>query len=671
MVVGLTPPQPPPIWTHTPGDVIRLTREAIDKDREVQDRVAKLPASKCNFDTVFLVLARSDSDLSVATEPLSFYQHVSTSKELRDASNEAEILVRDFGVESSMRIDVYNAKVAAQKNIESSGKELKQEEQRLVEKMVQDGTRAGLFLPEADRERLTEWKKELSQVCLEFNKNFNEENLYPRRAQGVPEDVISGYPKREEGSKELYDVTHRTPDIIPLFKYAESAETRRRAWESFDSRLDLNAPLLDRALELRRKIAALLGYNTWADYKTEVEMVKSGDNFLSDLEQKLRPLGAQERETLLKLKADELKAIGEPFDGELYQWDYRYYDRLYIEKTLSLDDALVKEYFPVSVVVPAILEIYQDLLRVRFHEVKDAQTWHPDAQMFAVWAEDAKDESDFMGYCYLDLFPRASKYSHAAVWPLLHGCLLSDGRRLYPLSAMVANLAKPTPERPALMRHDDVVTFFHEMGHVFHELLSRTQFARFHGTNVARDFMEAPSQMLENWCWEPKVLEKMSRYYKTNEPLSPELIKKIVQRRYVNVGLFYLRQVFFARFDLHVHTHKDQQDVTAVWNDMKDRISLFKGGKRSAGQGSFAHLIRGYDVGYYGYSYSLVFAADMYRTVFKEDPLDATRGDRYRKSILLPGGSREELDSLEEFLGRPANSDAFILELFGGSESRV
>jgi Zn-dependent oligopeptidase len=240
--------------------------------------------------------------------------------------------------------------------------------------------------------------------------------------------------------------------------------------------------------------------------------------FLTDLEQRLRPLGVQEREKLLKLKADELKAKGEPFDGEFYIWDYRYYDRLYLEKSLSLDDALVKEYFPVSVVVPAILEIYQNLFGVRFHEIKNSQTWHPDVQVFAVWAADAKDESDFVGYCYLDLFPRGmsplfchhpsaeltaqleSKYGHAAVWPLLPGYLHSDGKRTYPLAAMVANLAKPTPDRPALMRHDDVVTFFHEMGHVFHGLLSRTQFSRFHGTSVARDFVEAPSQMLENWC---------------------------------------------------------------------------------------------------------------------------------------------------------------------------
>ncbi|KAH9986700.1 Metalloprotease [Russula vinacea] len=659
-MANLTPP-------NLPRDVLNLTKEAIKKDREVQDKVAKLPASECNFDTV--ALATSDAEFTEITEPLSFYQNVSPSKTLRDASNEAEQLVQDFGVESSMRIDVYNAKVAAQKNIEASGKKLNPEEQRLVEKMVQDGTRAGLGLPEADRERLTVWKKELSQVCLEFSatEKFNEEkgivSFTLEELKGVPEDVISGYAKRTEGDKVLYDVTHKTPDIFPLFKNAQSAKTRRRAYESYEARLELNAPLLDRALELRRNIAALLGYKSWADHVTEIKMYFQ---FLADLEQRLRPLGVQERETLLQLKAEDLKDKGEPFDGNFFIWDYRYYDRLYLEKTLSLDEALIKEYFPVSVVVPAILEIYQNLLGVRFHEIKDTQTWHPDAQVFAVWAADAKDESDFVGYCYLDLFPRESKYSHAAVWPLLPGYIRPDGKRMYPLAAMVANLAKPTPDRPALMRHDDVVTFFHEMGHVFHGLLSRTQFSRFHGTRVARDFVEAPSR-----CWRI-VLKKVSKHYKTNEALSTELSQSsfkgvLLRCRYVNVGLFYLRQLFFAWFDFEIHTSKDKQDATALWNDLRERVSLVKGGKRSAGQGSFGHIVGGYDAGYYGYTYSLVFAADMYATVFKSDPLDPARGDRYRKSILQPGGSREELDSLKEFLGRPPNPDAFVEEIFGKS----
>ncbi|KAI8969624.1 Metalloprotease [Trametes punicea] len=673
IMASLNPPQAAPKWTHTPDSVLKLTKDAIAEYRALEDRVAALKPEECTFESVFLTLAHGENKFNAIVEPLSFYQNVSPSKELRDASNEAEVMVRDFGVESSMRIDVFRAKRAAERNIKDSGKKLSPEEQRLVEKMILDGTRAGLALPDAEREKLTQLKKELSQACLEFSKNFNEENgvvsFTLDELKGVPADVISGYTKRTEGDKEVYDVTFKTPDIFPLFKFAENPETRRTAYERFENRLAINASVMSKFLDLRRQIAKILGYPTWADYITEVKMVKNAKGvreFLTDLEQKLRPVGLKDRETLLALKKKEHEEKGLPFDGEFYLWDYRYYDRKYLEESLSLDDQLVKEYFPVSVVVPAILEIYQNLLGVKFIEM-NGETWHPEVQQFAVWEKDAKDESGFVGYCYLDLFPRPSKYSHAAVWPLLPGYEKEDGSRSYPLTAMVANLAKPTPQKPALMRHDDVVTFFHEMGHVFHGLLSKTKFARFHGTSVAGDFVEAPSQMLENWCFEPKVLERMSSHYETKKSLDADLIQKIIKSRYVNVGLFYLRQLFFANFDLKVHTDQEPADYTKLWNDMRENISLVKGNNLGAGQGTFNHIASGYDAGYYGYTYSLVFAADMYATIFKPDPLDPARGQRYRQKILLPGGSRDEIDSLKDFLGREPNSEAFVKELFGQS----
>jgi len=330
---------------------------------------------------------------------------------------------------------------------------------------------------------------------------------------------------------------------------------------------------------------------------------------------------------------------------------------------------LVKEYFPVSVIVPQIIHIYQDLLSIKFVEIK-GENWHPEVQKYSVWKKDAKSSEDFIGYCYLDLFPRTAKYSHAAVWGLIPGYVKPDGNRHYPTVAMVANLAKPTPERPALMTHDDAVTFFHEFGHAVHGLLSKTEFSRFHGTSVARDFVEAPSQMLENWGWEPKVLKKISSHYKTQEPLPDDLIQRLVKSRYVNAGLYYLRQIFFATYDIKVHTDKDATDYTQLWNDLRQEISLVIGPKSAIpGQGSFAHITGGYDAGYYGYMYSLVFAADMYATVFKKGPLDPTLGEKYKNSILVPGGSREELDSLTEFLGRPPNADAFMKELFGDSKA--
>ncbi|KAL4065047.1 mitochondrial endopeptidase [Scleroderma citrinum] len=678
-MASLTPPQNPPRWNHIPEEVIQLTKDAIANSKAVSDEVAALPATECNLETVFLRLANAEAEFDIAADPLAFYQSVAPSKELRDASTQAEQLQRDFGVDESMRLDVFEAKIAAEKNLRESGgfEQLTKEQQRLVEKMVLDGKRAGLALPQQERESLMALKKELSHVTVEFTRNFNEEDgrvtFTREELEGVPEDVISGYTKRTENDREIYDVTFKTPDIFPVFRFAVNPKTRQVAYDAFDARLAINVPLLDRALDLRRRIAGLLGYKTWADYVTEVKMVKIGDAaqaFVDDLEAKLQPVAIKERDILLALKKEEHEKRGLPFDGEFYIWDYRYYDRVFVEKTLSLDDSLVKEHFPVTVVVPTILSIYQNLLGVRFVEVtgEKKDVWHPEVQQFAVWEKDAKDESSFVGYCYLDLFPRSAKYSHAAVWGLLPGYELPSGARHYPLTAMVANLAKSTPDRPALMRHDDVTTFFHEMGHVFHGLLSRTRYARFHGTAVARDFVEAPSQMLENWCWEPKVLEKMSSHYEKQEPLSADLIDKIIKSRYVNVGLFYLRQLFFAKFDLKVHTDKEATDYTMLWNEMRENISLVKGGIPQPGQGAFGHIVGGYDAGYYGYTYSLVFAADMYRTVFKEDPLDPGRGKLYRDQILLPGGSRDEMVSLEDFLGRPPNSDAFLEELFGSSK---
>ncbi|CUA68218.1 metallopeptidase MepB [Rhizoctonia solani] len=672
MAIDIQPPQAPLRWDHTPETVLSQTKDAIAKSRSLQDKVAALSEADCNFTSVFLPLALDEAHLDVETGPLSFYQNVSTDEKLRDASTEAEKLVREFGIESSMRVDVYNALLNAQKK----GEKLTSEEQRLVDKMILDGKRAGLGLPEDKRTELMKLKKELSVVCTDFGRNFNEEKgtiaFTREELKGVPEDVINGY-AAVEGTDKLA-VTFKTPDIFPLFKYAQDPKTRERANIAYENRLEINIPLLDRAIELRRKCAAILGYKNWADYVEEEKMIKTSKaviDFLADLEEKLRPVGIKDRDTLLKLKEKEHKKLGLPFDGEFYMWDYRYYDRLFIEESLSLDDALVKEYFPVDVVVPTILEIYQDLLGVEFQEVK-GNLWYSEVQQFAVWNANAKSKDDFLGWAYLDLFPRESKYSHAAVWPLLPGFDDENGRH-YPTAAMVANLAKSTPGRPALMRHDDVVTFFHEMGHVFHGLLSKTRFGRFHGTSVARDFVEAPSQMLENWCWEPEVLKKMSSHYEKKEPLSDELIKKLIDSRYVNVGMFYLRQIFFGKFDIKVHTQDSQgaaveHNYSTLWDKLREETSLVKsGGNPTHGQATFAHITGGYDAGYYSYAYSLVFAADMYKTVFKGAPLDPARGKLYREKILRPGASRDEIDSLKDFLGREPNSDAFLEDLLGKS----
>lgn len=237
------------------------------------------------------------------------------------------------------------------------------------------------------------------------------------------------------------------------------------AQAAFESRLAVNVPVLDAVLATRRKIAKLLQYETWADYSTEVKMVKNAKNvidFLDDLERRFRPVGERDCKELVQLK-QELEGADK---AELAPWDWSYYGRLFVERTLDLDSTLVREHFPVDHVVETTLRIYQDMLGVEFvalsNDVEKGDVWHPDVQRFAVWETDATDASGFIGYTYLDLYPREDKYPGPAMFPLVPGHVFPDGTRDYPVTAIVASLGKATPDRPALMTHFSTVLFFHE-----------------------------------------------------------------------------------------------------------------------------------------------------------------------------------------------------------------
>ncbi|KAG8837790.1 hypothetical protein FRC18_008052 [Serendipita sp. 400] len=594
---SLTPPQAPLKWNHTAEFIKSETESQIAANRQLYDSIAALKPEECNFKSVFQRIAEASNDFEEAIAPLTFYTHVTTDDAVRKASIAAEEALDKYNVEVEMRVDVYHSLVNAEKNIGQS--DLNPEQKRLVEKMIKEGKRAGLALPDDKREQLKKLKEELAKLCQDFSNNCNQEKGFidftAEELKGVPETAMAGYKKLDDGKLR---VTFKTPDSIPLMQYAQNVETRKTMYAGMEDRLKINVPL--------------------------------------------------------------------------NSWDWRYYDRKLVETSLSLDNDFVKEHFPVNVVIPAILDIYKELLNVRIEEVKNATVWHQDVKQYAAWELDAKDDSGFLGYLHLDLYPREGKYGHAAVWGLIPGFEKPNGTRNYPVTCMVANLAKPTGDRPGLMSHDDVVTFFHEMGHAWHGLLSRTQYGRFHGTSVARDFVEAPSQMLENWCFEKVVLERVSSHYKTQKPLSSDIIQRIIDSRYVNVGLFYLRQVYIGKFDQVVHASKKAIDVNKEWNELRESISLVKGfdsANYKPGYGSVGHFAGGYDAQYYGYAYSLVFAYDMYETVFKANPLDPVAGKRYRDHILRPGGSREEMDSLKEFLGRAPNSEAFAHALFGSQRS--
>ncbi|KAF2877491.1 hypothetical protein BDV95DRAFT_559390 [Massariosphaeria phaeospora] len=709
------PPQLPPKFTATPSSLVEETKKLIERSRSVQDAiVAHVPLEKATFDNVLLPMARDDNKMAIESHIIGFYQAVSTDKSLRDASTDAEKLLDDFGIEASMREDVFNRVDAVLKGKEA----LEPESQRLLEKDHKSYIRNGLNLPAGpQRDRFKEIKKRLSEISIAFQKNLNEEQgglwFTPEDLDGVPEDLVSSLKKGEDEHEGKIWLTFKYPDLFPTLKYSNNAETRKRVFVENENKCNQNVPLFREAILLRDEAARLLGYKNHAEFRIEDKMAKTPktvEDFLGDLRTRLAPGGESEIKKLLELKKQDLKdrGLNDGTDSNYFLWDHRYYDRLMLEKDYSLDHQVIAEYFPLQTTIQGMLKIFEELFGLVFIEVvgKDREdlaeggkgsdiVWHEDVQLFSVW-DDEGEGSGFVGYLYLDLFPRDGKYGHAANFNLQPGYIDENGKRRYPATALVCNFSKPTPKKPSLLKHDEVVTLFHELGHGIHDLVSRTTYSRFHGTNTVRDFVEAPSQMLENWCWTPSQLRSLSKHYsylspdyeaaykessgstkKPSEQIPNSIIANLINTKHVNDALFNLRQLHFGLFDMTVHTpasHADVEklDITSTYNRLRNEISQLDGpealtGKNDwtwgNGQATFGHLIGGYDAGYYGYLSSQVYSTDMFYSVFKSEPMNGNEGRRYRHTVLEKGGSKEEMQILEDFLGRKPSTEAFYKEL--------
>ncbi|KAH9869085.1 hypothetical protein J1614_008162 [Plenodomus biglobosus] len=713
-----TPPQLPPKFTATKESLISDTKRLIERSRAVQDGVvANNTLDTATFASVLLPGAHDDNKMAIESHIIGFYNAVSTNKELRDASSEAEQLLDDFGIESSMREDVFNLVDAVLKK----GEQLDPESQRLLEKDHKSFIRNGLSLPAGEkRDRFKEIKQRLSQISIAFSKNLNEENgglwFTPDELDGVPDDVLSGLKKGEGENEGKLWLTFKYPDLFPTLKYATNAETRKTVFVANENKCPENVALFREAILLRDEAARILGYDSHAQFRIEDKMAKTCktvDDFLADLRVRLAPGGKKEIEKLKELKKQDTSERGltGPLTEGYYLWDNRYYDRLMLEKDYQLDHQVIAEYFPLQTTIQGMLNIFEELFGLVFVEIVGEEdraaladggkgsdiVWHDEVQIFSVW-DDEGEGAGFVGYLYLDLFPREGKYGHAANFNLQPGYIDESGKRRYPATALVCNFSKPTPKKPSLLKHEEVVTLFHELGHGIHDLVSRTTYSRFHGTNTVRDFVEAPSQMLENWCWTPSQLRSLSHHYsylspdyeaaykessgsdkKPSEKIPNSLVANLISTKHVNDALFNLRQLHFGTFDMTVHepaSHADLEklDITETYNSLRQEISQLDGpealdGEKKGdwhwgnGQATFGHLIGGYDAGYYGYLSSQVYSTDMFYSVFKSDPMNPKEGRRYRHTVLERGGSKEEMEILIEFLGRKPQTEAFYREL--------
>jgi thimet oligopeptidase len=641
----------------TPADIEAAQAEAIAAAGRLVDAVVEVPASARTFSNTLQPLENAADVIERAQGRFGFMSYVAGNDEVRTAGDGMREALEKYEIELSFREDLFQA--VQQYATSRDAAALSGEDKRLLEWTLRDYRRVGFQLAAEERARVKELKNRLVELGLAFQRNIDnyDDAILVTREElaGLPDSYIEGLGREEREGRSLYRVSLDYPEVYPFLDNAESEELRRELLVKFFRKGGAqNIPILEEAIAVRDEVARLLGYESWAAYGLEERMAKEPEivrKFLVDLRGEIEAKRLTDMEGLREAKRSH---TNNP-DARLNLWDWRFYHNRLLKTKYAVDDFEVARYFPLDAVLAGLFDVYQTLCGVRFEPMEPANAWHPDVKLFRI-LDSANGEE--IAHFYTDLFPRPNKYGHAAAFTLTGGRRLSDGSYQKPVSAIVANFTKPTPEQPSLLRHSEVETLFHEFGHILHQTLTRATHLRFSGTRTERDFVEAPSQMLEHWVWDAGVLGAFSRHVETGEPLPRELLESMLAAKNLDSAVFCARQLYFAELDMAFHGGGADKDTTAIAAELHP-ITGFPAPEGTYWQAGFGHLF-GYDAGYYGYKWSEVFADDMYTRFEAAGPLDVALGLEYRRRVLERGGAVDGDELVRDFLGREPNSDAFL-----------
>ncbi|MFH2202053.1 MAG: M3 family metallopeptidase [Elusimicrobiota bacterium] len=591
------------------------------------------------------------SDLKAATAAAAFLKYVSTDKQVREASHDCETKVQKYLIDVYGRQGLY----AAFKELAAADGDLEVDERRLLEMTVRDFERLGQGLAPVKHARYLLLSKLLVEMKGRFGRNLSRDQGFlavrEKELAGLPEDYVK---RLEKWHYDTRKVSLEYPDYTPFMQYAEDEGARRRLDTRMKNRAaPENVVLLEEILALRRRLAGLLGYPSYAAYVLEERVARKPRKVASFLKRMLRRLkktGDAELAELLALKRER-----QPGAASFYSWDYFYYHRLLRERRYGLDDEKIREYFPLDTVLTGMFGVAEELFGVRITTTDAAGLWHPLVREYELRDTGGGEP---LGSFYLDPHPRDGKYKHAAAFMLIEGRGEPGAKRRRPVSALVTNLAKPVPGRPALLMHAEVAALFHEFGHILHQLLARTEYARLSPARVPRDFIETPSNLFESWAWEPRTLRRISGHYRDGVPLPEETAAKLAASRGLNAGLRYLRQIFYATIDQDYHGRRPADTTTAYRRAYED-IGMIRLAPDTYPQAGFGYLM-GYAAGYYGYMWSEVYAADLFADLTRDELYDARRGRRLRETLLEPGYGAEPSVLLRDYLGRKPDDKALL-----------
>lgn len=672
------PYQAAPFTSIKNEDYLPAFRELIRKSEEEVEAIVNNPEEP-TFENVIEALAYSGEQLDRASNIFFNLNSAETSDELQQIAQEVSPILTEYSSKISQNEALFHK---IKKVYDEKGKyNLKGEQQMLLDETYKGFVRSGALLNEEDKEKLKKINMDLSLKSLQFGQNvLASTNNYFRHIThkedlaGIPEAILEQYAEEaKERNLEGWVVTLQYPSYIPFMTYAENRELRKElalanGKKSFDGGEHDNQNLIKELLSLKQQKAELLGYKNYADYVLEERMAKSPAkviDFLNELLTKAKPYAAREIEELKALaKADGIE--------EMQAYDHAFYAEKLRKAKYDLNDEELKPYFPLGQVQEAVFGLAEELFQLTFEERKDIPKYHEDVKVYEVQeiiavSSSGTTEKEFKALLYVDYFPRKGK--RAGAWMTSYKSQYQkDGENSRPHISIVCNFSKPTKDTPSLLTFQEVTTLFHEFGHALHGIMADTRYPTLSGTSVKWDFVELPSQFLENFCYEPEFLKTFARHYTTGEVLPDDKIEKIAQSKNFMEGYQTLRQIGFGLLDMNYHTKVEElndKTIKEFEDEYTKATQLYPSNQETAMSPSFSHIFQGgYSAGYYSYKWAEVLDADAFQ-YFKENGIFNPEIAAKYKILLSSGGTKDPMQLYKSFRGSEPKVESLLKRAFG------
>lgn len=648
-------------------------KELIEISKKEIEKIAN-NTEEATFSNTIEALAYSGEQLDVVSNIFLNLNSAETNDEIQKIAQEVSPLLSEY----SSQISQNEALFARIKKVfdEQEKYTLNEEQQMLLNETYKGFVRNGALLNDEDKKKLEKINMDLSLKSLQFGQNvLAETNNYFKHITdkkdlvGIPEAILAQYAEEaKERNLEGYVVTLQYPSYIPLMTYAENRELRKElALESgkkaFKNNEFDNQNLIKEIVKLRQEKAELLGYKSFADYVLEERMAKSPAKvfeFLNELLEKATPYAKKEIEELKSLaKADGIE--------EMQSYDHAFYAEKLRKQKFDIDDEELKPYFHLDKVEEAVFGLANQLFGLEFVEINDVQKYHPEVKTYEVRCQKSEDGSLLKAILYADYHPRKGK--RAGAWMTsFKSQKIQNGENIRPHISVVCNFTKPTSETPSLLTFQEVTTLFHEFGHALHGILANTQYPTLSGTSVKWDFVELPSQFLENYCYEPEFLKTFAKHYQTGEVLPDEKIQKISDSKNFMEGYQTLRQLGFGILDMTYHTKVGEFEnwsVKEFEDNTTKKTQLYPTNPETAMSTSFSHIFQGgYSAGYYSYKWAEVLDADAFQ-YFKENGIFNPEIAAKYKVLLSSGGTKDPMELYKNFRGSEPKVESLLKRAFG------